>query len=424
MPKTIIVSAYAIAPNKGSEYGVGWNFVDLLRKKYKVIVVYGTSGDKLGSNRELLEHLKNNELSNVEFCFVKPTRFVSFIDYINQAGFTPIFYLAYQLWQKQVYKKVEEIISSRDIFLVHQLNAIGFREPGYLWKINKPFVWGPVGGTYLVPTVLLSFLPFKQKLAYSLRNYSNLIQLKYSRRLKKAFSRADLIFSSTKDDALNFYKYFKRETPILAENHIFSEVETNLSSFDKRALGKINLLWCGRVDGGKALIILIEALKKVANSNWHLNIIGDGPLVSSLKGLIAKTNFSSKITWIGQIERSEVLNYMNKSDIHILTSIKDANPTVLLEAMNCNLPTICLDHCGMSSLVNENTGIKIPVTTPENIIQNFASAIEKVLNNPSLIDLFCSNLKKQKVNHSWYSAGIQLEKYYEAAANKFYKLNQ
>jgi hypothetical protein len=27
------------------------------------------------------------------------------------------------------------------------LNMIGYREPGYLWKLNVPFVWGPMGGT-------------------------------------------------------------------------------------------------------------------------------------------------------------------------------------------------------------------------------------------------------------------------------------
>ena len=33
---------------------------------------------------------------------------------------------------------------------------IGFREPGYLWKIEeKPFVWGPIGGLKQFPEAYL-----------------------------------------------------------------------------------------------------------------------------------------------------------------------------------------------------------------------------------------------------------------------------
>jgi len=33
---------------------------------------------------------------------------------------------------------------------------VGFREPGYLWQLNIPFVWGPIGGMGYFPT---RFLP-------------------------------------------------------------------------------------------------------------------------------------------------------------------------------------------------------------------------------------------------------------------------
>lgn len=64
------------------------------------------------------------------------------------------FYMYYEQWERRAYEKAQEIISElkaeslelkehREIDVIHKLNMICYREPGYLWKIkNKPFVWG------------------------------------------------------------------------------------------------------------------------------------------------------------------------------------------------------------------------------------------------------------------------------------------
>ncbi|MFT5878385.1 MAG: NAD(P)-dependent dehydrogenase (short-subunit alcohol dehydrogenase family), partial [Dokdonia sp.] len=39
MKKTILVSAYAVNPFKGSEDGTGWNISKQLAKEYKVVIV-------------------------------------------------------------------------------------------------------------------------------------------------------------------------------------------------------------------------------------------------------------------------------------------------------------------------------------------------------------------------------------------------
>jgi glycosyltransferase involved in cell wall biosynthesis len=58
--------------------------------------------------------------------------------------------------------------------------------------------------------------------------------------------------------------------------------------------------------------------------------------------------------------------------------------TVTLEAIALGLPVICLNHCGFSHVINESCGIKIPVTTPENISIGFKTAIEKLYENEVL----------------------------------------
>ena len=50
---------------------------------------------------------------------------------------------------------------------------VGFREPGYMWKLPIPFVWGPVGGLGLTDWRLLGLLPFAGKVEFFFRNVFN-----------------------------------------------------------------------------------------------------------------------------------------------------------------------------------------------------------------------------------------------------------
>ena len=63
------------------------------------------------------------------------------------------FYYYYRKWQKRALDLSRKIILENEIDLIHQLNMIGFREPGYLWKItDKPYIWGSIGSANLFPS--------------------------------------------------------------------------------------------------------------------------------------------------------------------------------------------------------------------------------------------------------------------------------
>lgn len=55
------------------------------------------------------------------------------------------FYKHYHAWQYRTYEIALGIIKIYHIDIVHQLNMIGFREPGYLWKIEEYRLCGTCG---------------------------------------------------------------------------------------------------------------------------------------------------------------------------------------------------------------------------------------------------------------------------------------
>ena len=82
--------------------------------------------------------------------------------------------------------------------------------------------------------------------------------------------------------------------------------------------------------------------------------------------------------------RQEVLNQLKQGDIFITPSLKDACNLTLLEAMTVGLPIICLNWSGMAISTDDNCAIRLPVTNPEQMPKDMASAIIQLIESPKL----------------------------------------
>ena len=81
------------------------------------------------------------------------------------------FYKYYREWQWKTYLLAKDICKEEKIDVSHQLNMIGFREPGYLWKLSQengvPFVWGAVDAKDKFPCGLSRWCWTEDKVVYA-----------------------------------------------------------------------------------------------------------------------------------------------------------------------------------------------------------------------------------------------------------------
>ena len=177
--KDILVLAYAISPSKGSEYAVAWNYVTAMSRYHRLTVLYGTSGEHMGDTVEMERYIREHPVPNVTFVAVAPSRTAERLNALNKRGiFVYSFYLAYRQWHKSVYRAARELVRKKHFDLIHYVGPIGYREPGYLWKLDLPYVWGPIGGTRNPSFRLLgavSTFPGLCKLLF--RTVANVLQL-------------------------------------------------------------------------------------------------------------------------------------------------------------------------------------------------------------------------------------------------------
>jgi len=166
----------------------------------------------------------------------------------------------------------------------------------------------------------------------------------------------------------------------------FTSVGITLSLFKKNIeIKKIpnSFLFVGKIMHHKGITYLVEAFKKAENlgMDTKLFLIGAGPLENYIKD-----NESSTIKYLGKLSDEKLLEWYNKVDAFILPTLGEGMPTVILEAMAMELPTIATNVGAVSKMVDESNGYLIE--------SHSSDAIFNAINNFSKLDI----TKKQQMS--------------------------
>ena len=405
----ILISAYACNPYQGSESHVGWNIVYGLSKFHNLTVLTEHS------NKTDIKSFFKKKRNNIKFHFIKRKRY-NFLEKL----WPPSYYWSYKIWQKNAYKITNQV-NLKKIDLCHQLNMIGLREPGYLWKLDIPFVYGPVGGLSFYPKKLM-FNSGVYIFIYSLfYNLIRMLDIKFGFRPKSALVKAGkFVLAANSDTQKNLKKYFKINSklflPVANEKKII-----NFKKFKKKK-NQIDIFWGGLHIPRKSLNIGLEALSKLPkNINWKLHITGKGKLTNEWKELSVKKNIDKKCIFYGYLKnKNDVPRVMKKCDIHLFTSIKEDTPSIIMETMTLGLPSVCFDLYGAKDLVNNKRGIKIiPNSDYNRNILNFKNAILKLIKSNKKRNNLAKNCQNFSKKNTWNNQISILNLYYQ----KIKKLN-
>ena len=403
----VLINAYACSPNMGSEPGMAWNWCIHLAKYCELHII--TEGEfKEAIDNELP---KLEQGVNMNFYYNPVSEEIRKMCW-NQGDWR--FYKHYKEWQYKTYKIATSIVENNNINILHQLNMIGFREPGYLWQIaNKPFVWGPIDAKEKFPEAFLQGAPIKTKVFIKLKNLITILQLKYAKRVKLAVEKATTIVAASSNSQSTLKKYFNVDSILLNETGCYVKKHEVIDKTDKENL---DILWVGKLDFRKQLELAIRSVAKANNKNLILHIVGSGN-ANQYKELAKSLNVDKQCIWHGVITHREVQTIMQKSDIFLFTSVAEGTPHVVLEAISNNLPVICFNTCGQGDSVNNLVGLKIDLTNPKQSISDFAEKLLYAYNNKNKIKELSKNCHKRQQELSWDNKAKQMLAIYEKNLN-------
>ena len=400
----VLINAYACSPGMGSEPGMGWNWVVNLAKHCELFII--TESEFKDKIEKALPGLPQRD--NMHFYYNPVPQKVRDMCW-NQGDWR--FYWYYRKWQKRTLKMARAICANNQIDILHQLNMIGFREPGLLWKIKGyKFVWGPVGGMETMPITYLKGAGFKMILFNRLKNLINSLQYRFQPNVRRAVHRAGSLVAATAGCKRNLDAFYHKDTILLNETGCQANSDSSISRREGDA--RLNVLWVGKFDFRKQLPLAIKAIAQVRDLDVYLRIAGSGE-INPFLSLARELGVSDKIEFLGQVDHEKMNDLMLGSDVFMFTSIMDATSTVVMEALQNRLPIICFDTCGFGTVVDETVGIKINLSTPEQSVKDFGRALRTLYEDREYLQRLSDGCKERVKLFEWDRKALDMIEIYK-----------
>lgn len=370
----VLLCCYACDPGYGSEPGMGWNFAYHISRFHDVHVLV----EKDEFEKPLTEFSKKNpeDVRNITFHFIKRNHHNTL-----RKIWPPSYYWFYRKWQKQAYNYALELDKIENFDVVHQVTISGFRAPGYLWKLGKPFIWGPLGGFTDTPWCLLGSLGIQGSLYFGARNVINFFQKRWGAAAKEAAAHSHTILTSTTKAVREIMDFWGK--PSILMNEVGLETRhTQYLPQTHPPDTPLRICWAGEHVPRKALDLLLHALP-LCKERMELHVLSKGPRTSTWKKLASKLQLDNIVTFHGFVPREEAFSIMGSCHVFCITSVREDTSTVVFEAFRYGLPIVALDHCGFSSVIDDSSGIKIPINSHQQVVKDFAHHLDYLATHES-----------------------------------------
>lgn len=402
--KTILASAYAINPYKGSEDGMGWNFVMQIARFNRVIAV-----TRENNRFEIERYMRENPSDLYKHVSILYFDLPYWMRFWKKGGRGAMLY--YLLWQRGIVGFVRKQNIQFDI--VHNLNFHNDWTPSFLWKLRKPFVWGSVGHHPLIPSQYLKPYPSK----YKVQDRATWLVKKYfwnfSNSLRQTVKHADhiLCMNESVPQAMGLKSKYAIVPSVATQDFGWDEAQCPGSSF--------RIISAGRFVPLKGFDLTIRAfaafckkLPKSDRNRCELLLVGSGPEELRLKNLVDSLEIANSVKFISWIKREELMTLYKESSVFLFPSHEGAG-MVVAEALSFGLPVVCLDNEGPGQFITEECGISVPQGNYETTVEGLAEALNRIYQDQKMHSAMKVAARRRFETHfHWDRRGEMLQEIY------------
>jgi glycosyltransferase involved in cell wall biosynthesis len=326
-------------------------------------------------------------------------------------GFPLLFYWALKLWHRAAYKRALEL-DPRNYDVIHHVTPIAFWGGGNLWKLGRPYVWGPISGAGALSMAFARWAGIRMLLFEMSRAAFNTFQGFASTSLRGSSRRAASILTVGREEAALVRR--------LGFAHPIGMIEIGAPAPSRAARerrydgsSRLRLCWAGQHIDRKALPLLLHAMASSMHAErMELHVLGAGPRTEDWQALARRLGVAN-IVWHGQLLHATAIAAMQEADVLVHTSIREATTNVVLEAMAQGLPIVCHDIAGMSVAITDQCGIRIPLVDPTTSIAGFRQAVERLIETPLLLQRLSVGAAKRAAELTWDAKAAEIASIYE-----------
>jgi glycosyltransferase involved in cell wall biosynthesis len=361
----ILLSAFAFAPNVGSEPGVGWRWAAELGKHHEVTVVTDVT------RRPMVEADAVQLPPNVRVVYFRPVwlRAVPLNSTTAQ--------LLYTAWQFGLLGFARGLQREHRFDLAMHCTYGVFRHPSFLGYLGIPFVFGPVGGGEDAPLALKRSIRGREKIKELMRSLLNKAAL-FDPFLWLAYAKSTLILTKTEDTRRALPWPFRRRAIVYPEIGI--DALDGIQARVRQSGEPFRVLFAGRLLGWKGVHLAIRAVAQAIAQGVpaELTLLGRGPFEPELRKVAASVGLLESIRWVSYVPQHELFALYRTMHCLLFPSLHDSSGNVVLEAQANGLPVVCLDLGGPATLVTPDTSIVVATRglNEQALVHRLADAME------------------------------------------------
>ena len=284
------------------------------------------------------------------------------------------------LFHRQVRNWVRNALASGTRFdIVHQYLPQAMRHGFALRGMGLPYVIGPLGGGLETPPKFKDEVG-PESLATRLRAIDG-FRLRHDPWLKASYQQADLILGVAPyvGDRLKTLG-IKRFHAMLERGHGALPPE----NIRQANIGQLNLLHVGRTVRTKGLRDVVRAMAHLRDlPDVTLTSAGDGPDLAACRAEAHRLGVADRIAFLGRIPREAVEDEYTRADVFCFPSYREPMGGVFFEAMAHGLPVLTAARGGPDFIIDDDSGIRLAVETPEQFATDIADAIRSLALDPA-----------------------------------------
>jgi glycosyltransferase involved in cell wall biosynthesis len=335
-PRLLLI-AYKIREGAGSEDGSGYHIAaELVRRGCDITLI------SRENNVELLRDDPN--FKEVTLVGVDVPKALGFF---KRGGRGIILY--YYIWQVVVGRRALGIARETRFDIVHQLNFHTDWAPHFLWRLDRPVVWGPIAHHRFTPR---SFFPSGDRLGFAREIVRAAVKRAFwylDPFLRIAVRRTPTIIYANEDFAPPFRRHASR---IVVRPYAgsFAQQEDDTAPPEEM----FRALWIGRFVPLKGLVPAIEAFARfdrvvLPQTPTELVLVGAGPLEDYALHLAVKFGVADRVRVLAWLPQEELSGLYASSSVFLYPSV-EAQGLVVAEALAFGLPVLAIRGTGPALL--------------------------------------------------------------------------
>ena len=364
----ILLSALACEPGKGSEPEVGFQTMLAASSSHEVWVMTLTQSVPLIKRAiKGLDLAGRIHLEGISFG-VEDER----LNQLSPVGF----HRRYDRWQRKASERALELDRRISFDLVHHVTLASYWTRAGVAVLDKPFVWGPVGGGVDPPWSLVPEMGARGQLAGAARDLGRPIaaRLPFVRRNQ---GKARVAIVQNPDTA-------KR---LQVEGHM--KLLSNALAVDlpppRSTQRSTDILFVGRLIPWKAPMLALRTLRALEHPTATLRFCGNGPEQSRLERAARTWGLEDRVTFEGWLPRSRLLELVGTAGVLIHPAVHEEAGLCIAEALTLGTPVVCLDYGGPAEVVSHwppDAYVRVPPRAREETARCMARAVDRFLTGP------------------------------------------